>query len=83
MATPQPTSTESDNQRLRAEVAELNSIVRELWLRVADAGSLMNTSWVRGALEGSTALSDQDYVRNASKLPDPVRDGLPAHMRDD
>ncbi|MEW2434344.1 hypothetical protein AB0952_09185 [Streptomyces caniferus] len=71
MATPQPTSTESDNQRLRAELGELNSIVRELWLRVADAGSLMNTSWVRGALEGSTALSDQGYVRNAFKLPDP------------
>ncbi|WP_329143469.1 hypothetical protein OIU91_06015 [Streptomyces sp. NBC_01456] len=65
------------------EVSELRAIIRELWLRVADAGSLMDTGWVRGALEGSTELSDQDYVRNAFKLPTHVRDELPAHLLDD
>ncbi|MBL3664501.1 hypothetical protein JL475_00375 [Streptomyces sp. M2CJ-2] len=62
-----------ETERLRAEVSELQSIIRELWLRVADAGSLMSTSWVRGALEGDTDLSDKDYVRNAFKLPEHLR----------
>ncbi|MEE4419533.1 hypothetical protein [Streptomyces bugieae] len=76
-------SPAADKQSLRTEVGELNSIIRELWLRVVDAGSLMNTSWVRDALEGSTELSDQDYVRNAFKLPAHVRDAVPAHVAQD
>lgn len=83
MAITTPTGTEIDNQRLRAEVSELNSVICELWLRVADAGTVMSTSWVRGALEGSTELSDNGYVRNPFKLPAHVLDGLPAHMRSD
>jgi len=82
-ATTTPASIEADNQRLNAQVSELNAVIRELWLRVADAGSLMNTTWVRGALEGDTELSDKDYVRNAFKLPAHVRDALPAHMDED
>lgn len=76
MTTTAPVSSEAENQRLRAEIRQLNTVIHELWLRVADAGTLMNTSWVRSALEGSTELTDEDGTpRNAFKLP--------AHMRND
>jgi hypothetical protein len=60
-------------ERLRAEVGELRTVMRELWLRVADAGSLMLTSRVQGALEGSTDLSEEDHIPNAYQIPEHVR----------
>ncbi|GES27911.1 hypothetical protein AB0G60_02685 [Streptomyces angustmyceticus] len=78
-----PTSVESEIQQYRDEVSQLRAVIQELWLRVADAGSLMDTNRVRGALEGSTELSDKDYVRNAFKLPAHVRDALPGHVTQD
>lgn len=71
--TPATDAPTNEVERLRAEVGELRTIMRELWLRVADAGTLMNASWVRGALEGETDLSDKDYVRNVFDLPEHLR----------
>ncbi|MGW2010878.1 hypothetical protein [Streptomyces nigrescens] len=70
-------------ERCGRNARRIEDRIRELWLRVADAGSLMDTSWVRGALEGGTELSDKGYVRNAFKLPAHVRDALPAHVTQD
>ncbi|MGY0065200.1 NUDIX domain-containing protein (plasmid) [Streptomyces sp. LZ34] len=64
-------------RQVAAELEQLRSIYREVWLHVVDAGSMLLTHRVEKALTGDTSLSDesrlQGWIHGEHKLPDHVR----------
>jgi hypothetical protein len=69
------TTTAQDAAALRARIAELESILVELWERVDDAGSLIATSYVEEALgpRPANCRETRNYQPSRKSAPEPVR----------